>query len=162
MSNSELFFNDNEFIVSKTDLSGRITYGNNLFISISGYSEKELLGSPHNILRHSDMPKIIFKLLWERVQDGKEIFAFVKNRTKNDDYYWVFAHVTPSINGSGKIIGYHSVRRKPTEESLAVIKPLYLSLLNAERNNGINASQNLLDETLKATGKTYDQFVLSF
>jgi len=162
MSNSELFFNDNEFIVSKTDLSGRITYGNNLFISMSGYSEKELLGSAHNILRHEDMPKIIFKLLWERVQAGKEIFAFVKNRTKQDDYYWVFAHVTPSIDGLGKVVGYHSVRRKPTDESLAVIKPLYTAMLDAERVSGVNASKTLLDNTLLATGNNYDQFVLSF
>lgn len=161
MANNELFFQDEEFIVSKTDISGNITYGNDLFIQISGYSEKELLRSPHNILRHHDMPKLIFKLLWERVQNGKEIFAYVKNQTKDKNYYWVFAHVTPSYDNSGKIIGFHSVRRKPTPESLSVIVPLYASLLNGEKRGGISESQSILNNQLTQLGKNYDQFILS-
>ena len=161
MANQELFFNDEEFIVSKTDLSGKITYGNDLFIRMSGYTEKELLGKPHNILRHPEMPKLIFKLLWERIQGGKEIFAYVKNRTKENDYYWVFAHVTPSLDSSGTIIGYHSVRRKPTLEALHTIKSLYTQLLDAERQGGAVHSQALLDKTLSATGKNYDQFIIA-
>ncbi|MDD5160005.1 MAG: PAS domain-containing protein [Sulfuricurvum sp.] len=161
MANNELIFQDDEFIVSKTDTSGRITYGNDLFIQISGYSEKELLHSPHNILRHPDMPKLIFKLLWERVQNGKEIFAYVKNQTKDKNYYWVFAHVTPSYDNFGKIIGFHSVRRKPTTEALSVIIPLYRSLLNGENSGGLNVSQSILDEQLSQSGKSYDQFILS-
>ncbi|MCK9374295.1 MAG: PAS domain-containing protein [Sulfuricurvum sp.] len=157
----ELSFNDDEFIVSKTDLSGRITYGNDLFITISGYSEKELLGSPHNILRHPDMPKLIFKLLWEHVQNGKEIFAYVKNRTKRGDFYWVFAHVTPSYSSVGKIIGYHSVRRKPTPEALNVIQNQYRIFLDAEQYGGIGASQKILDSNLSQLGVSYDQFILS-
>lgn len=161
MANSELSFNDDEFIVSKTDLAGHITYGNDLFISLSGYSETELLGSPHNILRHPQMPKVIFKLLWERVQNGKEIFAYVKNRTKDDNFYWVFAHVTPSYNNGGHIIGYHSVRRKPSHEALNTIRPLYDSLLNAERTGGIAASLSIIDNQLSHLGKSYDQFILA-
>lgn len=161
MANSELNFQSNEFIVSKTDLTGHIIYGNNLFIQISGYTESELLSSPHNILRHPDMPKIIFKLLWERVQNGKEIFAYVKNRTKNDDFYWVFAHVTPSYNSQGNIVGYHSVRRKPSPQALSTIKTLYRSLLDAEQRGGVSASEALLNTHLTQSGKTYDQFILS-
>ncbi|HZF70434.1 PAS domain-containing protein [Sulfuricurvum sp.] len=161
MANNELFFQDEEFIVSKTDTSGNITYGNDLFIQISGYSEKELLRSPHNILRHPDMPKLIFKLLWERVQNGKEIFAYVKNQTKDKNYYWVFAHVTPSYDNSGKIIGFHSVRRKPTPEALSVIIPLYTSLLNGEKRGGINESKSILEKQLAQLGKNYDQFILA-
>ena len=77
----ELCFDENQFIVSKTDLKGKITYANDLFIKISGYSEEELIGTPHNILRHPDMPRAVFKLLWDKVQKGDEIFAYVKNRT---------------------------------------------------------------------------------
>ncbi|MCX6074858.1 MAG: PAS domain-containing protein [Campylobacterales bacterium] len=161
MADKELSFNDDEFIVSKTDLTGRITYGNDLFISISGYSEKELLASPHNILRHPEMPKVIFKLLWERVQNGKEIFAYVKNRTKDDNFYWVFAHVTPSYNNTGQIIGYHSVRRKPTIEALNTIKSLYHTLLNGERTGGITTSLSILENHLSQLGKSYDQFILA-
>jgi len=161
MANTELSFKDDEFIVSKTDLSGKITYGNDLFIRMSGYAEKELLGKPHNILRHSDMPKLIFNLLWDRIKGGKEIFAYVKNRTKDNDYYWVFAHVTPSLNGSGNIIGYHSVRRKPTSEALQTIQSLYALMLDAERQGGIKTSQALLDKTLITAGKDYDQFIIA-
>lgn len=161
MPNNELFFQDDEFIVSKTDLSGRITYGNDLFIKISGYSEKDLLHSPHNILRHPEMPKLIFKLLWERVKNGKEIFAYVKNLTKDNNYYWVFAHVTPSYSNSGTIIGFHSVRRKPTPAALSIIQPLYLSLLNAESQGGISSAESLLNAQLSQLGKDYDQFILS-
>lgn len=161
MPNIELSFRDDEFIVSKTDLSGKITYGNDLFIRMSGYSEKELLGAPHNILRHQDMPKLIFKFLWERIKEGKEIFAYVKNRTKDNDYYWVFAHVTPSLDGSGRLVGYHSVRRKPTPEALQSIKSIYAALLDAERTGGVGASKSLLDKTLNEAGKSYDQFIIA-
>jgi hypothetical protein len=128
---------------------------------MSGYREKELLGSPHSILRHQDMPKIIFKLLWEHVQNGKEIFAYVKNRTKDDNFYWVFAHVTPSYSGDGKIVGYHSVRRKPTPQALKIIIELYQILIEAERSSGIGSAQAILDKKLLQAGKAYDEFIIS-
>lgn len=162
MSGHEVLFSENEFIVSKTDLGGRITYGNALFIEISGYSETELLGAPHKILRNPEMPALIFKLLWETIKQGEEIFAYVINLTKHGDYYWVFAHVTPSIDNNGKIIGYHSVRRKPTDEALKIIKPLYADLLRNEKIGGINASQKYLETILKHKGLPYEEFILSF
>ncbi|WP_366141265.1 PAS domain-containing protein [Sulfuricurvum sp.] len=157
----EVFFGDNEFIVSKTDLGGRITYGNALFTKISGYEEEELINAPHKILRHPDMPALIFKLLWETIQNGEEIFAYVVNRTKQGDYYWVFAHVTPSYNNNGNIIGYHSVRRKPTEHALNIIKPLYTELLRDEKIGGVHASQKRLESLLKQKGLAYEEFILS-
>lgn len=157
----ELSFNDNEIIVSKTDLKGRITYGNEVFIKLSGYEERELLGKPHNIIRHKEMPKCIFKLLWERIQNGKEIFAYVVNQAKNGDHYWVFANVTPSFDNNGKIIGYYSVRRKPKSDALKTIEALYATLLNAEKSGGVNASVKYLEETLLSKGKNYDEFILS-
>ncbi len=128
MANQELTFREDQFIVSKTDLKGKITYGNALFINISGYEESDLLDQPHNILRHEEMPSIVFKLLWSRIKEGKEIFAYVKNKTKNGDYYWVLAHVTPSFDANRQITSYHSVRRKPSQKALDIIKPLYTSL----------------------------------
>jgi len=160
--NKEVTFQKESFIVSKTDLKGRIIYGNELFIQISGYSEEELLGAPHNILRHPDMPRTVFKLLWEHVEQGKEIFAYVKNLTKQGAFYWVHAYVTPMYDERGAIIGYHSVRRKPTAEALRVIDPLYKKLLEAEKRGGIDAGKKLLDETLKSQKVTYDEFSLSF
>ena len=158
---AELKFASNELIVSKTDLSGKITYGNELFLKLAGYSEEEILNAPHNIVRHPDMPKVIFKLLWESISQGKEIYAYVVNQSKNGDYYWVFANVTPSYDNNGKIIGYHSARRSPNEKALDIIKPLYKQLSNAEKTGGVEASANIINELLAKNGGRYDKFILS-
>ena len=150
---------EGDFIVSKTDLKGKITYGNQIFIEMSGYSEEELLGAPHNILRHPDMPRIVFKLLWDRVQNGQEIFAYVKNRCKNGDFYWVFTNVTPSYDENGKIIGYYSVRRKPKESAIEAVEPIYRALLQAEATGGMDASLHLLQKTLDQKGVSYDELI---
>jgi PAS domain S-box-containing protein len=157
----EIKMKDDDFIVSKTDTKGKITYGNEIFIKMSGYSEKELLGAPHNILRHKDMPKIVFKLLWDRVKNKESINAYVKNLTKNGDYYWVFANVTASLDSNGAIVGYYSVRRKPSEKALRIIEGLYRELLAEEVNKGVDASYALLNSKLIESGKNYDEFVLS-
>ncbi len=156
---AEIKFLESEIIVSKTDTSGKITYGNDLFLKLAGYDEKEILHKPHNIVRHPDMPRIIFKLLWEYIKNGKEIYAYVVNRSKNNDYYWVLANVTPSYDSNGKVVGYYSVRRKPTDHALSIIKPLYQKLLSAEKSGGIEASQQMINELL--AGGRYDQFILS-
>ena len=159
---AELHFLENEIIVSKTDTSGKITYGNELFLKLSGYPEKDILHKPHNIVRHPDMPKIIFKLLWDTLKQGKEIYAYVINKSKNGDYYWVLANVTPSYDNNGKVIGYYSVRRKPTKEAMDVIQPLYRQLLNAEKSGGVSASEKIVAELLEKNGGRYDKFILSF
>ncbi|WP_366517282.1 PAS domain-containing protein [uncultured Helicobacter sp.] len=154
-------FEDNEIIVSKTDLKGKILYGNRIFIELSGYTEKELLGKPHNIVRHPDMPKVIFKFLWNFIQGGKEIIAYVKNLSKDGSYYWVKAFVTPSFNGKGEIVGYHSIRLKPTEQAKQAIIPLYKELLEIEQREGIQKSQERLERILAQRGESYEEFVLS-
>jgi len=152
---------ENDFIVSKTDLKGRITYGNEIFIQMSGYSEKELLNAPHNILRHEDMPAIVFKLLWERLKEKSFINAYVKNKCKNGDYYWVFANITTSLDEKGNAVGYYSVRRKPKSSAINIIEALYADLLKAEKSGGLNASKKLLDDTLKEKGVSYDELVIT-
>ncbi|MFA6196136.1 MAG: PAS domain-containing protein [Sulfurimonas sp.] len=159
---AEIKFAEHEIIVSKTDISGKITYGNELFLKLAGYSEKDLLHAPHNIVRHPDMPKIIFKLLWDTLKQGKEIFAYVVNKSKSGDHYWVFASVTPSYDNNGKVVGYYSVRRKPSEKALNIIKPLYKQLLAAERSGGMGASEKMVHELLEKNGGRYDKFILSF
>jgi len=155
------FLKDDDFIVSKTDTKGKIIYGNKMFIKISGYGEDELLGAPHSILRHPDMPKIVFKLLWDRIQNKEEIFAYVKNLCKDGSYYWVYANVTATLDDRGNIRDFHSVRRKPSQKSMEVIPNLYAQLLQAEQSGGMQASQRLLDEILEKQGVDYDTFVLS-
>lgn len=156
---------EEDFIVSKTDAKGRITYGNRIFIEFSGYTEAELLGSQHNIVRHPDMPRAVFKLLWDAIQGGNECFAYVKNMSRDGGYYWVFANVTPSYDDDRQVIGYLSVRRKPSEAALPVISDLYRRMKEAEDRAGardaIAASTSVLTEFLAARGLSYDEFVLS-
>ncbi len=160
---NELCFDENLFIVSKTDTKGNITYANDLFIEISGYTEKELIGAPHSILRHADMPRAVFKLLWDKIQAGGEIFAYVKNKTKTGKYYWVHAYVTPIIDSrKNEIIGYHSVRRSANPKALAIIEPLYQKMLQAEKSGGVQASIALLNATLSQLKVSYDAFILSY
>jgi PAS domain S-box-containing protein len=162
----ERTFGDDEIIVSKTDLTGHITYANRLFVSISGYTEAELIGKPHCLLRHPDMPRAIFRLLWTTISSGKEIFAYVVNRCKNGDHYWVFAHVTPSFDAGGNIVGYHSNRRSPDREHLGQIMPLYSQLIRIERQHSnpkaqMAASTPVLNEVLDARGVAYEEFIFS-
>lgn len=152
---------ENDFIVSKTDTKGKITYGNQEFIKMSGYMEEELLGAPHNIIRHPDMPKVVFKLLWKTIADKKEIFAYVLNLAKDGSHYWVFANVTPDYDKDGKHVGYLSVRRKPSEEALKEIKLLYKQLLDEERIGTVVDSEKLLKKVLSEKGMTYEGFVLA-
>lgn len=168
VTGKERFFGNDEIIVSKTDLKGRLIYANQVFLKIADYTEEEVLGMPHSILRHPDMPRCVFKLLWDRIQAGKEIFAYVINRTKFGDHYWVLAHVTPSYDMGGKIDGYHSNRRVPDKRVVQEkIIPLYKLLLEEERKHsnskqGMNDSYELLQKILKEKGVEYDQFIFSF
>lgn len=161
----ERVLEEDDFIVSKTDLKGLITYGNRIFIGISGYAEEELLGAPHNILRHPDMPRSVFKLLWDTLQAKREICAYVKNLAKDGSFYWVFANITPSFDRRGEVIGYYSVRRKPRAEAVKAVSALYRAMLEAERKAGdgqagMKASQAILNRTLEEKGMGYEEFVL--
>lgn len=157
---------DQDIIVSKTNLKGLITYGNGVFLDIADYSVAEIIGKPHNIIRHPDMPKCVFKLLWDTIKAGNEIFAYVINQAKNGDYYWVFAHVTPSFDESHRMVGYHSSRRKPSAQAVEAVKGLYKALLDAERKastgkEAIEAGVNLLQSILQGKGVSYEEFILS-
>lgn len=151
---------EDDFIVSKTDLKGRITYVNKIFIDMAEYTEAELLGKPHSIVRHPDMPKAVFKLLWDMVQNKEEIFAFVINKTKNNNAYWVYANVTPSFDERGNPIGYYSVRRKPNPKALEIIKPLYKQMLDAERSGGVSAGTKVLTDLLDEKGVSYNELII--
>ncbi len=160
----ERFFKEDEIIVSKTDPKGIITYANRVFLDIAGYKEQEVVGKPHSIIRHPDMPGGVFKLMWERIQAGHEIFAYVINLAKNGDHYWVLAHVTPSFDGAGSIKGYHSNRRVPEKRLLPGVKTFYADLLaeerkHSERRAGIQASYNIVMRILEKKGLTYDEYI---
>ena len=162
----ERTFGEDEVIVSKTDTKGKITYGNDVFLKISGYPEDEIVGAPHSILRNPAMPRCVFKLLWNKIEAGDEIFAYVVNMANGGDHYWVFAHVTPTFGPDGKITGYHSNRRKPTPEQIRTVSALYKSLLDIEerssdRKAGMEQAYEHLSAMLKSKGVSYEEFVFS-
>jgi PAS domain S-box-containing protein len=157
-------FADEEIIVSKTDLRGRITYANDVFVRVSGYAEHELIGMPHSLVRHPRMPRCVFELLWSTIAARREIFAYVLNLCKNGDEYWVFAHVTPSDDPAGLHIGYHSNRRAPHADALEKVRPLYARLLaeeqkHTDRTAGMRASGALLLGLLAERHVDYAEFV---
>ena len=163
---TERTFEVDEIIVSKTDMKGRITYANDVFIKLALYEESEVLGAPHSLVRHPDMPRAVFKLLWDTIQAGEEIFAYVINMSKNGDHYWVFAHVTPSLDENGATKGYHSNRRVPEPGPLSKVKDLYKTLVNEERRHanrkdGMDASFKMLVSLLEENKVTYEEFVFS-
>jgi PAS domain S-box-containing protein len=165
-SGREKTFDENDIIVSKTDPKGLITYANQTFLEVSGYSEEELLGQPHNIIRHPDMPQCVFKLLWDTIARGQEIFAYVKNMSKNGDHYWVFAHVTPTFDGNGRIMGYHSSRRAPDRHQVKLFEDIYTKLRGEERKHsdwkaGMATATQLLMNMLGERHLAYDEFVFS-
>lgn len=162
----ERTFRDDEIIVSKTDTRGRLTYVNDVFLRVSAYPESELIGRPHNVIRHPDMPRCVFKLLWDTLAGGRELFAYVVNMAGDGAHYWVLAHITPTFGPDGSIVGYHSNRRTASREALDSIEPLYGELLQEERRHShppdaVAASYALLQRKLDELGLTYDQFVWS-
>ena len=162
----ERTFRQEDIIVSKTDLKGIITYANQTFVEISGYTEEELLGQPHNIIRHPDMPQCVFKLLWETIEKGNEIFAYVKNMCKNGDYYWVFAHVTPTFNSTHRIIGYHSNRRVPERHQVELFEGVYAKLRAEEKRHadwrrGMESAGKMLLDMVAERNMAYDEFIFS-
>lgn len=166
LTGQEIMFGTEEILVTKTDLQGRITYANDVFIRIAGYTEGETIGQPHSMIRHPDMPRVIFKLLWETIQSGKEIFAYVCNSAANGGHYWVFAHVTPTFDNNGQIIGYHSSRRCPDRQGVEKAKALYEKLRAAERGHArkadaIAASLQVLQLAIAEHHSSYEEFVFS-
>lgn len=161
----ERFFSDHDIIVSKTDTRGRITYANKIFRDIAGIAGQSLQDAPHSVIRHPDMPRSVFKLLWDTIQDGREIFAYVINMAANGDHYWVFAHVTPSFDAGGKIIGYHSNRRVPNRRIVEeVVTQLYGQINDTERKAGdrkagLAAGCEHLTSFLASKGVSYDELI---
>ena len=166
-TNTERFFDSDDIIVSKTDLKGRITYANDVFLRMAKYSYKELMGAPHSMIRHPDMPRCVFKLLWDTISEGREIFAYVKNMTKSGDFYWVFAHVTPTFDNDHKIINFHSNRRVPDPKIIKnVIVPLYAELRREEaaQANGkdaLAAGYRRLTDFVGSKKVSYDELIFS-
>ena len=159
-TNNEIKLSDKRYIVSKTDAKGVITYTNDYFVEICGYSEKELLGQPHNIVRHPDMPKVAFKLMWERIKQGKNFIAVVKNLAKNGSCYWVVTDFEPKIDPiTNEIISHTAFRKAAPQKAIDTMAPIYATLLKIEQEDGVEASENFLRNFLEENKTTYDEFI---
>lgn len=161
----EVKLKDDDLIVSKTDTKGKITYANRSFMAISGYSEQMLLEQPHNIIRHSDMPRGVYRLMWKMLQDGEEFFGFVKNRCLDGGYYWVFANVTADLDQNGVTQGYFSVRRQPPASAIQVCEEVYRNMRQIESqyhgNEGVNRSMAWLIEQVDSMAPSFNEAMIS-
>lgn len=160
-------FARNLLIVSKTDPNGVITYANHGFCEVACYRMEELLGRPHSIVRHPDMPRTAFSVMWETLKSGQEFFAYVVNRAANGNHYWVFAHVVPDVDPrSGAILGYHSARRWADPQACERAMAVYQVLLDVERREptprrAVEAGRAALATILNDAGHTYEKWVFS-
>jgi PAS domain S-box-containing protein len=158
----ERTFRPDEIIVTKTDPRGVLTYANEVFLRISALTEQEAIGQPHNIIRHPDMPRVVFELLWKTLEQRQEMFAYVLNLARDGAHYWVLAHVTPSFGTGGRLVGYHSSRRRPEPAAVAAASRLYERLRaeesrQASKTAAVAAGRKALEGELG--GRTYDEFI---
>jgi aerotaxis receptor len=135
ITDREVLMPENATIVSCTDPGGRITFVNETFCDVSGFSEEELIGKSHNIVRHPHMPKEGFANLWTTIKAGRPWDGLVKNRAKSGDFYWVRANVTPTVE-NGRIVGYVSIRERPSREEVAAAEAIYAQI-RAGRGRGL-------------------------
>jgi PAS domain S-box-containing protein len=158
--NKEIELNPKRYIVSKTDAKGVIEYGNDYFVEISGYKEHELIGHPHSMIRHPDMPRVVFKLMWERITKGENILALVKNLAKDGRYYWVVTEFEPKVDKlTNDIIRHTAFRRAAPRQAVESITPVYKKLVEIEAEGGMEASEKYLRGFLEDRGMSYDEFV---
>jgi len=155
-----------DLIVTKTDLKGKITYANEKFLNICVFHEEDILAQPHNIIRHPDMPKAVFRLLWDTLKRGDEFFGVVKNLCKDGSFYWVFANITPSFDENNKIIGYFSVRRFANKELINIMSNLYQKMVQEEKRHSndksaIEASTKILTDVINEQGVSYNEYLIS-
>ena len=153
-TSNEIEIKSVDIVVSKADEEGNIEYANPIFYKLSGYNKRELTFAPHSILRHPDMPKVVFKYLWQELKKGNEVYAFVKNLTKDGSFYWVFAYVRPALNPDGSLRNYVSTRKVMSPNARKIIEPLYEKLLEIEKSDGVEASEKALIEVLD--GKAFN------
>jgi len=165
MAEKEVPVRKDELVISKTDLKGKITYANRSFMRISNFAEPEFLNRPHSIIRHPDMPRGVFYAVWKELQARREFFGLIKNYTRDKNYYWVFANITPDFVGD-QVVGYFSVRRYAPRDALKVIEPIYSQMRAKEKSMSSSkapeASWCWLTEMIQEQHHlSYNEFILN-
>jgi len=156
----EIKLDPSKTIMSKTNSQGVIEYANEYFMEISGYEEYELMGQPHNVIRHPDMPKVIFKVMWERLHEGGNIHALVKNMSKDGRYYWVLTDFDTKFDAEGNIISHYARRKAAPGNAVFQIEKLYKTLKAIEDNQSAETAEKYFMGLLEEKGMTYDQYIL--
>jgi len=154
----EIKFSKKKFIVSKTDLKGNIVFINKNFSEISGYSEAELIGVPHNVLRHPDMPTVFF-LVWQSLLAGNKISGVIKNLAKDGRYYWVIADLEAKRDSEGNINALTAFRRAAPDDVIETAEELYATMLAIEKKHGMEKSLAYLEGFLEENKLTYNEFI---
>lgn len=150
----EIQLEHNRYLVSETDAKGVITYCNDYFSQISGYSKKELMHHQHNIIRHPHMPRVIFKLLWKRIRQGKNINVVVKNRAKDGRYYWIFTEFLTRVDlDTNTVMGYTAHRKSISSDVVQTIEKIYQKVLEVEQKEGIEKAEKFLKKYLRKKGE---------
>ncbi|XRE43402.1 hypothetical protein ACIVBQ_001606 [Tenacibaculum discolor] len=158
----EVKWDKSKTIISKTDPAGTILYMNDTFEEASEYNKIELIGEPHNVIRHPDMPKVVFKVLWDNLKQGNNFHAIVKNLTRTGRYYWVITDFDVEKDDNGKITGYTGRRKSLPENVVKKIEPLYKTLLEIEKVKGEKASELYFNSYLQEeVNSSYDEFVVN-
>jgi len=158
--NEQIKLDPKKYIVSKTDPKGIIEYGNDYFVEISGYKESELIGHPHNVIRHPDMPKVVFKIMWERIKKGENMLALVKNMAKDGRYYWVITDFEPKTDKiTNEIVSYTAYRKAASDEVIRAIEPIYKKLVEIESESGMEGSEKYFRGYLEEKNMSYDEFI---
>ena len=147
--------------MSKTDSKGVIEYANDYFMTISGYDEFELMGKPHNVIRHPDMPKLVFKVMWEELKKGNSTFALVKNLAKDGRYYWVLVNFEIKKDEEGTIIAYYAHRKAAPRQAILKIEKLYEKLRAIEINQNVNVAYKYFIGLLEEQNTNYEDYIAS-
>ncbi|MCK5854731.1 MAG: PAS domain-containing protein [Sulfurovaceae bacterium] len=156
--NKEIHLNSKKIIISKTDKHGKIQYVNEYFCEVAGYEEKEVLGMPHSIVRHPDMPQAVFYLMWQSIQAGNNITAIVKNLAKSGEYYWVTTDFE-ILQDNKEIQGYIAYRRPASNMAISGVEELYEKLLKIEKKSGVEQSLLYLQGFLDVRHITYHELM---
>ena len=151
-------FRDDEQVFSRTDLQGNITLANKAFFDLTGFSRDELMGEKHNVLRHPLMPSIIYRVVWNKLNQDETVIAFFRNRSKNNKEYWIVSELAPYVT-EGIKVGYTAQGGKPCAEAVKEIKHLYDLLLQAEKKESIIKSAEVLKRYLENKGMSYNEYM---
>ncbi|SEB43494.1 PAS domain S-box-containing protein [Tenacibaculum sp. MAR_2009_124] len=155
----EIILDKDDVLISITDKRGVIEYCNEAFVESSGYEEFELVGAGHNIVRHPDMPRVIFKMMWDRIQSKKNIIAVVKNLAKTGRYYWVITDFVVKEDSKGNITGYKGIRKPASRKAIDEMIPFYKKLVEIEKETGLEASEKFFKGFFDSKDTDYNSYI---